>query len=425
MGLRASGSNTPDGVHVDRVRRAPPPRVRRALPAHRGPLRRATPGIPVLRPLDRVPERDRAVVRALPVRAAGGSGPSVGHEGPRAPVGIGPRLSHLPRDRAPGTADPSPGAARMIGYVLEAGQAVLALALAPGLVGLIRWMKARLQNRRGAPAWQPYWELTKLFQKEVVVSRNASWLFRAVPFNVFASTVAVTFLVPLLTVPLPFDGVGDLLVVVYLLLLGTFFLSLSGLDPGSLFGGMGVRRVMTVAALAEPTVALAIFALALGAGSTNLGQIVARTMTSPGASLSPGHLLAFGALFIVTLAETGRLPIDNPATHLELTMIHEAMVLEYSGRYLALIEWAAGLKLLIFFGLLGNLFIPWGVSVVLTPTTVAVAVASLLVKLVVLAAVVAVLETRIAKLRLFRVPELLSGSFVLALLAVTSSFLLK
>jgi formate hydrogenlyase subunit 4 len=182
---------------------------------------------------------------------------------------------------------------------------------------------------------------------------------------------------------------------------------------------------MTVAALAEPTVALAIFALALSAGSTNLGQIVARTMTSPGASLSPGHLLAFGALFIVTLAETGRLPIDNPATHLELTMIHEAMVLEYSGRYLALIEWAAGLKLLIFFSLLGNLFIPWGVSVGLTPATLAIAVASLLVKLVVLAGTVAVLETRIAKLRLFRVPELLSVSFVLALLAVTSSFLLR
>ncbi len=315
----------------------------------------------------------------------------------------------------------------MIGYVLEVAQVALALALAPGLVGLIRWMKARLQNRRGAPAWQPYWEVIKLFQKEVVVSSNASWLFRAAPFIVFASTVAVTFLVPLLAVPLPFDGVGDLLVVVYLLLLGTFFLSLAGLDPGSPFGGMGASREMTVAALAEPTVALAIFALALAAGSTNLGQIIIRTLTDPGAFLSPGHLLAFGAIFIVTLAETGRLPVDNPATHLELTMIHEAMVLEYSGRYLALIEWAAALKLFIFFALLGNLFVPWGVSpiVTLTPTTLAVAIASLVVKLVVLAAGVALLETRIAKLRLFRVPELLSVSFVLSLLAVTSSFLLK
>ena len=312
----------------------------------------------------------------------------------------------------------------IIGFALGVSQAALALLLAPGLVGLVRWLKARLQNRRGAPAWQPYLELAKLFRKEVVVSSNASWVFRAAPFIVFASTVAVALLVPILLVPLPFDGVGDLLVVVYLLLLGTFFLSLAGLDPGSAFGGMGASRAMTVAALAEPTVALAIFALALSAGSTNLGQIVARTMSGP-AAVSPGHLLAFLALFIVTLAETGRLPIDNPATHLELTMIHEAMVLEYSGRYLALIEWAASLKLLIFFSLLSNLFVPWGVAAGLTAGALTLAVASLLVKLVILAAVVAVLETRIAKLRLFRVPELLSVSFVLALLAVTSSFLLR
>jgi formate hydrogenlyase subunit 4 len=312
----------------------------------------------------------------------------------------------------------------MIGFALGVSQAALALLLAPGLVGLVRWLKARLQNRRGAPAWQPYWELAKLFRKEVVVSSNASWLFRAAPFIVFTSTVAVALLVPLLLVPTPFDSVGDLLVVVYLLLLGTFFLSLAGLDPGSAFGGMGASREMTVAALAEPTVALAIFALALSAGSTNLGQIVGRTLSGP-AAVSPGHLLAFLALFIVTLAETGRLPIDNPATHLELTMIHEAMVLEYSGRYLALIEWAASLKLLIFFSLLSNLFVPWGVAAGLTAGALTLAVASLLVKLVILAAVVAVLETRIAKLRLFRVPELLSVSFVLALLAVTSSFLLR
>jgi formate hydrogenlyase subunit 4 len=311
------------------------------------------------------------------------------------------------------------------GYFLEVVQAALALLLAPGLVGLIRRMKARLQNRRGAPPWQPYRELAKLFRKEVVVSSNASGLFRATPFVVFASTVVVAFLVPILAVPLPFDGVGDLLVVVYLLLLGTFFLALAGLDTGSPFGGMGASREMTVAALAEPTVALAIFALALSAGSTNLGQIVARTMTAPMAALSPGHLLAFGALFIVTLAETGRLPVDNPATHLELTMIHEAMVLEYSGRYLALIEWAASLKLLIFFVLLGNLFVPWGVSVDASGPGLALAFLTLIAKLMVLATAVALLETRVAKLRLFRVPELLSASFVLALLAVTSSFLLR
>ena len=310
-------------------------------------------------------------------------------------------------------------------WLLGPVQALVALLLAPGLVGVIRWMKARLQNRRGAPPWQPYLELRKLFAKEVVVSNNASWLFRAAPFIVFGSTVAVTLLVPLLAVPLPLGGAGDLVVVVYLLLLGTFFLALAGLDPGSPFGGMGASREMTVAALAEPTMALAIFALAWGAGSTNLGQIAFRTLAAPAEALAPGHLLAFAAIFVVTLAETGRLPVDNPGTHLELTMIHEAMVLEYSGRYLALIEWAAALKLLIFFTLLGNLFVPWGVAVTLAPGALLWAVLTLTLKLVTLGGAVALVETHIAKLRLFRVPELLSASFILALLAVTASFLLR
>jgi formate hydrogenlyase subunit 4 len=313
----------------------------------------------------------------------------------------------------------------MTGYLLEIGQAALALLLAPGLVGFIRVVKARLQGRRGAPPWQPYYDLRKLFGKEAVVSRNASWLFRFAPYLIFATTVAVTMLVPLVAAPLPFDAVGDLLTVVYLMLLGTFFLALAGLDPGTAFGGMGASREMTVAAIAEPTIALAIFGLAVGAGSTNLGQIVAQTLSHPGAVINPGHLLGFAALFIVTLAETGRLPVDNPATHLELTMIHEAMTLEYSGRYLALIEWAAGLKLLIFFSLLSNLFLPWGVATALTPGALAIAVIALIAKLALLGLAVALIETRIAKLRLFRVPELLGVSFVLALLSVTSSFLLR
>ena len=313
----------------------------------------------------------------------------------------------------------------MLAWVVDGGQGLVALLLAPGLVGLVRWLKARLQSRRGAPPWQPYLELRKLFAKEVVVSTNASWLFRLAPYVVFGSTMAAAFLVPFLAVPRPLDAVGDLLVLVYLLLLGTVFLALAGLDPGSAFGGMGSSREMTVAALAEPTIALAIFGLALSAGSTNLGQIVARTLTDPTTALSPGHLLAFAALFVVMLAENGRLPVDNPATHLELTMIHEAMLLEYSGRYLALVEWAAALKLLVFFSLLGNLFVPWGVAVTLTPGALTVAAGSLVVKFVLLAVGIAVFETRVAKLRLFRVPELLSVSFVLALLAVTSSFLAR
>ncbi|HTM10310.1 MAG TPA: NADH-quinone oxidoreductase subunit H [Verrucomicrobiae bacterium] len=310
-------------------------------------------------------------------------------------------------------------------YVFAVSQAAFALALAPLVVGFVRWLKARMQNRRSAPPWQPYFELKKLFGKEAVVSENASWLFRAAPYVVFVSTVAVALLVPFLFVAEPFDTVGDLLAVVYLLLLGTFFLALAGLDPGTPFGGMGASREMTVAAIAEPTIAVAIFSVALGAGSTNLGRIVAQTLANPANAISPGHLLAFAALFIVALAETGRLPVDNPATHLELTMIHEAMILEYSGRYLALIEWAAALKLTIFLSLLANLFVPWGVATTIAPLSLSVAAVALLIKFGFLALVIAVVETRVAKLRLFRVPELLGVSFVLALLAVTSSFLLR
>jgi formate hydrogenlyase subunit 4 len=231
----------------------------------------------------------------------------------------------------------------------------------------------------------------------------------------------VSCLIPMLAAPLPLDGAGDLVAVVYLLLLATFVLALAGLDPGSAFGGMGSSREMTIAALAEPTVALAIFGLGVSAGSTNLGQIVARTLENPARTLSPGHLMAFVALFMVMLAETGRLPVDNPATHLELTMIHEAMVLEYSGRYLALMEWASWMKFFIFLTLLANLFLPAGVALVLEPAALAVSFAALILKILLLAVAVALLETRVAKLRLFRVPELLSVSFLLALLAVLSS----
>jgi len=317
------------------------------------------------------------------------------------------------------------GATALAALLVEVLQGLLALALSPGVIGLVRLIKARLQGRRGAPLWQPYRELVKLFGKEMVVSRHASWIFRVAPYVVFASTLAVGLLVPMLAAPLPIDRAGDLIVVVYLLLLGTFAIGLAGLDPGSAFGGMGSSRALTIAALSEPTVALAVFAIAASAGSTNLGFILARALEDPGGALSPGHLMALAALFIVMLAETGRLPVDNPSTHLELTMIHEAMLLEYSGRSLALLEWAAFLKFFVFLSLLANLGAPWGVALSLAPLEVLAAAAILIIKVAILAAVVAVLETRLAKLRLFRVPELLSVSFLLALLAITSSFLVE
>jgi formate hydrogenlyase subunit 4 len=313
----------------------------------------------------------------------------------------------------------------MITSILIEAIQLLTVALgAPLMVGAVRKLKARLQGRRGASVLQPYRDLRKMLAKEAVISENTSWILRFTPYLVAAVMLLSSLLVPMLTIRTPLGFIGNIIVLMYLLLLATFFLALAGLDAGSAFGGMGSSREMIIAALAEPTVMIAIFAIALRVGSTSLDEIVRRGADDSLLLLNPGHLLAFVALFIVALAETGRLPVDNPGTHLELTMIHEAMVLEYSGRHLALIEWAAGMKLFLFLVLLSNLFFPWGVAHSLEPVPVAVAFGALALKVGVLAAAVATLETSVAKLRLFRVPELLSGSFTLALLAVISFFFL-
>ena len=309
--------------------------------------------------------------------------------------------------------------------LIEAIQLLLVGLGAPLLVGLIRRVKARLQGRRGAGVLQPYADLRKLLAKEAVVSGTTSWVFRITPYLLAATMLLSALLVPLLTTQTPLGFLGNIIVLMYLFLLGTFFLALAGLDAGSAFGGMGSSREMAVAALAEPTVMIAIFAIALRAGNTGLDEIVRRGASDSLLLLNPGHLLAFVAFFIVALAETGRLPVDNPATHLELTMIHEAMVLEYSGRHLALIEWAAGMKLLIFLALLSNLFFPWGVALTVAPLPLAVAFVALALKVGALAVGIAALETAVAKLRLFRLPALLSGSFALALLAVISFLFVK
>ncbi len=205
--------------------------------------------------------------------------------------------------------------------------------------------------------------------------------------------------------------------------LGRFFLALGGLDPGSAFGGMGSSREMTLAAIAEPAMMLAIFTVAISAGSTNLSQIAASSAAAPIQFFSPSHVLAFAALFIVLLAETGRIPVDNPATHLELTMIHEAMILEYSGRYLALLEWAASIKQLILLMLLSNVFYATGLATEWSLSAATAGLAVLLAKMSALAAAVVLVEFTNAKLRLFRVPDLLSVAFVLAALALISTFL--
>src|SRR3989441_6585322 len=304
-------------------------------------------------------------------------------------------------------------------------QWLVAVLGAPLLVGIVGKTKARFQGRRGAGVWQPYRNLRKLLIKEAVISENTSWIFRFTPYVAIGTMLLSALIVPVLTTAAELQFLGNIIMLMSVFLLGTFFLALAALDAGSSFGGMGSSREMAIAALAEPTVMIAIFAIALRAGSTDLNEMVRRSVSDPLLLLNPGHLLAFLSFVIVALAETGRLPVDNPSTHLELTMIHEAMILEYSGRYLALIEWASAIKLFLFLTLLGNIFVPWGIAVSLQPAALAIGVVALALKLGILAVSLAMLETAVAKLRLFRVPELLTGSFMLALLAVVSFFFLR
>ena len=305
------------------------------------------------------------------------------------------------------------------------GETLLIVLVSPAVVGYVRWLKARLQSRRGAPPLQPYRELWKLSRKTMVIAESASWIFHAAPAVVFGAVFAAAALVPVISAVRSADALGDLFVLAALLMLSTVALALGGLDTGTAFGGMGSSREMTVAALTEPTIAVAILAVALTTGSTSLGGIAGGVLAAPGTALGPGHVLAFAALFIAVLAEAGRLPIDNPSTHLELTMIHEAMVLEYSGPYLAAIEWAAAIKVTLLLTLAVNLFVPWGLARSVDPLALGFAAGAVALKLLVMATLLAVLETRVAKVRLFRVPELLALSFALALMAAAAAFLTR
>jgi formate hydrogenlyase subunit 4 len=304
-------------------------------------------------------------------------------------------------------------------------QTILLLLLAPLLTGCIRNWKAKLQNRRGARIWQPYSDLIKFFRKDMVISEHASWVFSFAPYVVFITVLVAGLLVPMVTVQAPLSLFGDVLALVGLLALGRFILALGGLDPGSAFGGMGSSREMTIAAIAEPALMLAIFTVAITAGSTDISHIVQVAQSPTWKVLNPTHVMAFAALFIVLLAETGRIPVDNPATHLELTMIHEAMLLEYSGRYLALMEWGASIKQLVLMTLLVNIFFPVGMATDTTPAALGIGALVYVGKLMLIAAAVVVVETTNAKLRLFRVPDLLGAAFVLGTLALLSTFLFQ
>jgi formate hydrogenlyase subunit 4 len=312
----------------------------------------------------------------------------------------------------------------MIGQVAAViGQTALVLLFSPLITGFGRTLKARLQTRRGPGILQPYRDLHKLLRKGMVIPQTASWIFSATPYVLFATTLLAGLLIPTIAARAPLSWIGGVLAVVYLLGLGRFFLALGGLDAGSPFGGLGSSREMTISAIAEPALMLAVFTVALGAGSTNLSSMAQAAVGQSWRFLAPSQMLAFAALFIVLIAETGRIPVDNPATHLELTMIHEAMILEYSGPYLALIEWSASMKQMILMTLLMNVFFPYGLSADGSPAGMVISIALFVLKLAVLAIAVVLVETGNAKLRLFRVPELLAVAFVLSALALISTFL--
>jgi len=306
--------------------------------------------------------------------------------------------------------------------IVQLCQMIVVLALAPLLAGYVRTLKARLLGRRGPPLLQPYRDLLRLLRKEVVLAHGASWVFRVAPYLVFATTWVAAALVPTFATGLLFSYAADVIAIVALLGSARFMLALAGLDVGTSFGGIGSSREMMIASLAEPAMLMVVFTLSLLAGSTQLSSIAA-FMQGPDVGLRVSLALALVALVMVAIAENARIPVDNPATHLELTMVHEAMILEYSGRHLALIEAASFVKLLLYVSVIACAFAPWGIAVA------GQGFAAYLLGLAVYAAklasggfLLAVFETAIAKMRVFRVPDFLGAALMLGLLATLLLF---
>jgi formate hydrogenlyase subunit 4 len=305
---------------------------------------------------------------------------------------------------------------------IQGAQMALVLALSPLLTGLVRKVKARLVRRRGPPILQPYRDLWRLMRKEVVLADNASWLFRTAPYLIFAATWVAAALIPTFATGLLFSWSADLIAIIAVLGSARFFLALAGMDVGTSFGGIGSSREVMIATLAEPALLMIVFSLALLAGSTQLSTI-AGYMLSSNVGLRVTLALSLLSLIIVAIAENARIPVDNPSTHLELTMVHEAMVLEYSGRHLAVIELAGQLQLLLYVSLIACLFAPWGLAPVgAGPAPHLIAVAAYLVKLAVAAVLLAVFETAVAKMRVFRVPAFIGAAFMMGVLGVLLLF---
>jgi formate hydrogenlyase subunit 4 len=306
----------------------------------------------------------------------------------------------------------------LVSVGLALAQLGLLLVLAPGLNGLIKRMKAALQGRTGPPLWQPYFDVLKLLRKDSVVSEHATAVFRWAPMVYAACFATAALLVPVLWSTAPLAGWGDAIALVGLFALARFALALAGLDTGSSFGGMGSSREVAVAALAEPALLLVLFAVAWRSGGTDLSGASGYLVSQAMAVVAPSQLLALAALVIVVIAETGRVPADNPDTHLELTMIHEGMLLEYSGRSLGILVLANLLKQIVLFSLIAALFFPFGVAA--APAEIPIAIGAFLLKLVALALVMSLVESSSAKLRILRVPELLGAAAALAMLALVA-----
>jgi formate hydrogenlyase subunit 4 len=312
--------------------------------------------------------------------------------------------------------------ALILDAIVQLGQMMVVLALAPLLTGYVRKVKAHLVGRRGPPLVQPYRDLLRLLRKEVVLAHSASWVFRVAPYLVFAATWVAAALVPTFATGLLFSYAADMIAIVALLGSARFMLALAGIDVGTSFGGIGSSREMMIASLAEPAMLMVVFTVALLAGSTQLSTI-ATFMQGPGVGLRVSLALALVALVMVAIAENARIPVDNPATHLELTMVHEAMILEYSGRHLALIETASFVKLLLYLSVVSCIFAPWGIAA--SGQGFAAYLAGLAAYAGKLAAggfLLAAFETAIAKMRVFRVPDFLGAALMLGLLATLLLF---
>lgn len=303
-------------------------------------------------------------------------------------------------------------------------ETMLFIALAPLFAGWVKWVKCFLQNRRPPSPLQPYRDLAKLFRKRPVIAEEASRVFEAAPYVVFATAVLAAAIVPFAGHHLPTAKVADLIVLVGFFALGRFFLTLAGMDLGTAFGGMGSSREMMIASLAEPAMLMAVFTLAMSASTTNLSEAI-HWVIETGLVLRPSFVFALGGLIMVAIAETGRIPIDNPATHLELTMVHEAMILEYSGKYLALLEWGAQIKLMLYGVLISNIFFPWGIAEDFSANDLGFGLAAILAKLAALGIVLPTGETLVAKMRVFRYQEFLGFAYLLSLLGMLSHVILE